>query len=83
METRKGRCQQSYGLPSPTLGFSHALKNSPPDCFSPRLRRGRAFESHYPQVAMKKEALQKECFFFHGVDNGIRTHDLQSHNLTR
>ena len=22
-------------------------------------------------------------FFFYGVDNGIRTHDLQSHNLTR
>ena len=21
--------------------------------------------------------------FFYGVDNGIRTHDLQSHNLTR
>ena len=22
------------------------------------------------------------CLFFHGVDNGTRTHDLQSHNLT-
>ena len=35
------------------------------------------------RISLKKEALQKECFFFHGVDNGIRTHDLQSHNLTR
>ena len=30
-----------------TGGLSHALKNMPPACFSPRLRRGRAFESRY------------------------------------
>ena len=62
----KERCQQSYGLPSSLLGFSHALKNSPPDCFLPRLHRGRAFESHYRHVARKKEALRMECFFFLG-----------------
>ena len=30
---RKGRCQQSYGLPSPTLGFSHGLKTVPRTVF--------------------------------------------------
>ena len=41
-------CQHPCRLPPQMLGFSHGLKNSPPDCFLPRLRRGRPFESHYP-----------------------------------
>ena len=44
--------QQSYGLPSVANGLSHALTNSPSDCLSPRLRRGRAFKSvHLPEQA--------------------------------
>ena len=44
---KNDQCQQSSGLPPLIVGFSHALKNSPPDCFLPRLRRCRPFESHY------------------------------------
>ena len=31
----------------------------------------------------KRKDTPKGVFSFSGVDNGIRTHDLQSHNLTR
>ena len=31
----------------------------------------------------KNTDTQKGIGIFYGVDNGIRTHDLQSHNLTR
>ena len=31
----------------------------------------------------KKQGYRMVPLFFYGVDNGIRTHDLQSHNLTR
>ena len=55
-------------------------KKQSPDCFLPRLRRGRAFESHYPP---HKKYPRRKPRDFYGVDNGIRTHDLQSHNLTR
>ena len=34
-----------YGMRLGFEGLSPALKNMPPACFSPRLRRGRAFES--------------------------------------
>ena len=30
------------------MGVSHGLKNMPPACFSPPLRGGRPFDSHYP-----------------------------------
>ena len=39
-----------YGMHLETEGLSHGLKNSPPDCFSPRLRRGRAFESRFRSI---------------------------------
>ena len=41
-------------------GLSHALKNMPPACFSPRLCRGRAFKSRDP---IRKSALQMQCAF--------------------
>ena len=62
-------CQQSCGLPSDFRGLSHGLKNMPPACFSPRLRRGRPFEPHIH--SQKKEALLMECFFFLGIDMGL------------
>ena len=36
-----------------------------------------------PISTQKKRDTQKGVSSFSGVDNGIRTHDLQSHNLTR
>ena len=47
--------------------------------FYPRLRRGRPFESHIHSI---KNTRGKASGIFYGVDNGTRTHDLQSHNLT-
>ena len=41
----------------------------------------RPFESHI--YLTKNTDTQKGIGIFYGVDNGIRTHDLQSHNLTR
>ena len=46
----------------------------------PLLRDGPGFSSPYPQ--MKKKPVHKHWFLFHGVDEGTRTLDLQSHNLT-
>ena len=37
-----------YGMHLENEGFSHGLKNSPPDCFSTWLCRGRPFESTLP-----------------------------------
>ena len=55
MNNKWAAAKQSYRLLPAAHGLSHALKNSPPDCFSPRLRRGRAFKSvHLPEKA--------ECF---------------------
>ena len=34
--TKPDSVSQSYGLRSEIRGISHGLKNSPPDCFSPR-----------------------------------------------
>ena len=34
-------------------------------------------------IIHKKNPIRKDGVSFYGVDNGIRTHDLQSHNLTR
>ena len=48
-------------------------KNMPPACFFNGLSN--------PIIPIKKDTLLG--VFFYGVDNGIRTHDLQSHNLTR
>ena len=45
----------------------------PPACFLNGLSN--------PIIAIKKDT--HKGVFFYGVDNGIRTHDLQSHNLTR
>ena len=38
---------------------------------------------HGTDIIEKKKHSEWSASFFHGVDNGIRTHDLQSHNLTR
>ena len=50
------------------------MSNSPLDCCIS------VFESHH-QIKIKDTRLG--ILYFYGVDNGIRTHDLQSHNLTR
>ena len=39
------------------------------------------FESHYPPDSIKNGHPFRVSIFY-GVDNGTRTHDLQSHNLT-
>ena len=42
-------------------------------------------EKHRPVIALvadEKKRTAPESGSFHGVDNGTRTHDLQSHNLT-
>ena len=36
-----------------------------------------------PLSVHKKNPIRLDGGSFYGVDNGIRTHDLQSHNLTR
>ncbi len=53
-------------------GLSHALKNSPPDCFVPSLRSGRAFESHLSRKT-KKNTTRKGGVLF-GARDGTRTH---------
>ena len=50
-----------FGKRLKSEGLSHALQNSPPDCFVPSLRSGRPFES-YPSI--KKEAARKGSLFF-------------------
>ena len=62
-----------YRMRPETKGLSHGLKNSPPDCFSPRLRRGRPFESH---PAYKKNRYPGWDNGFSGTPEGTRTPDL-------
>ena len=49
-------------------------KNMPPACFLHGLSN---------PIIHKNNRHPKGTGCFYGVDNGIRTHDLQSHNLTR
>ena len=56
--------------------------------FSPRLKsvhRTVAIDLSNPVILpiYKKNLIRKDEVSFYGVDNGIRTHDRQSHNLTR
>ena len=62
-----------YRMRPEIKGLSHGLKNSPPDCFSPRLRRGRPFESH---PAYKKNRYPGWDNGFSGTPEGTRTPDL-------
>ena len=62
-----------YRMRPEIKGLSHGLKNSPPDCFSPRLRRGRPFESH---PAYKKNRHPGWDNGFSGTPEGTRTPDL-------
>ena len=47
-EKRRQKTKAGVGMHLENEGLSHGLKNSPLDCFSPRLRRGRPFESYLP-----------------------------------
>ena len=60
-----------YRMRPEIKGLSHGLKNSPPDCFSPRLRRGRPFESH---PAYKKNRYPGWDNGFSGTPEGTRLH---------
>ena len=55
-------------------------KKCPPDTFCTSLRTGAGLSN--PIIA-EKRSTPNGVLLFSGVDNGIRTHDLQSHNLTR
>ena len=56
-------------------GFSPGMFFTPPAVGS---------ASSNPIITQKKKKRHpKDVSSFSGVDNGIRTHDLQSHNLTR
>ena len=63
-----------------TRGILPRAKKYPPDTFYPPY--GRAALSN-PIIAINKKDTLLGVLFIYGVDNGIRTHDLQSHNLTR
>ena len=75
----KGQRHRFYEPQSLTFGFSPGLKKCPLDTFLPRFARP---PSSNPMIH-KKQGYRMVPLFFYGVDNGIRTHDLQSHNLTR
>ena len=75
----KGPCQQPSGPPPWTFGFSHGLKTVHRTVFAFASLRP-AFRIPYP---FHKKYRGISLGIFYGVDNGIRTHDLQSHNLTR
>ena len=62
-----------YRMRPKIKGLSHGLKNSPPDCFSPRLRRGRPFES---RPTYKKNRHPEWDNGFSGTLEGTRTPDL-------
>ena len=71
-------CQHPSGMPSKAQGFSHGLKTVHRTVFAPASPRAGLSN---PIIPIKKDT--HSGVFFYGVDNGIRTHDLQSHNLTR
>ena len=66
-----------YGMHLETEGLSHGLKNSPLDCFSPRLRRGRPFES-CPTYQKMRIPLWVSAFF--GTPEGTRTPNPRNRN---
>ena len=68
-----------YRLRLEIMGLSPELKKCPPDTFLPALRAGRSLRVPFHPI---KTAPSKGWCCFYGVDNGTRTHDLQSHNLT-
>ena len=60
-------------------GFSHDLRNSPPDCFLPSLRSGRSFESRH-----NKNSGDHICGLRNfGRSVGIRTRGLLDPNQAR
>ena len=68
------------GLRSATNGLSHGLSKCPPDtCLHQCAHWCRPFESLYHPPHEKRQT--RRSVFFHGVDDGTRTHGLQSHNL--
>ena len=73
-------CPHPQGVRSETIGFSHDLRNSPPDCFLPSLRSGRSFESQYPN---KKSGTRRCGFQIFGRSIGIRTRGLLDPNQAR
>ena len=66
-------CQHPCGVQSKAQGFSHGLKTCHWHVFLTAFRIPLSHKENPPQSGG----------FLYGVDNGIRTHDLQSHNLTR
>ena len=74
MESRQHPLRDAVGFP----GILPRAKKVSTGHFFASHRSAALFESHLPH---KKE--HPLGVLFYGVDNGIRTHDLQSHNLTR
>ena len=68
-----------YGPQSAFHGFSHGLKTCHWHVFTPA-NAGAGLSNPCP---FHKKYRGRSLGIFYGVDNGIRTHDLQSHNLTR
>ena len=64
------------------MGFSHALRNSPPDCSLPSLCSGRAFESRHSFEIEKADTVLRRYRLF-GRSDGIRTHGLLVPNQAR
>ena len=60
-------------------GFSHDLRNSPPDCFSPSLRSGRSFESRHEEKSGDRRCGHR----IFGRSVGIRTRGLLDPNQAR
>ena len=75
------------------LGFEPSKRNSPVDCCWPGRAPATPYDSFQRKesvpnpiihpITVKHHLCSNNVFFVSGVDNGIRTHDLQSHNLTR
>ena len=63
-------------------GLSPELKKCPLDTFLPALRGGPLSSSPIIHLIPQKISTPDGVLIFYGVDNGTRTHDLQSHNLT-
>ena len=61
---------EAYGLPSDGHGLSHGLKNMPPACFLPLLRKGRPFKSHH-RPKYKKKGYLLVSFLFMGWVMGL------------
>ncbi len=76
------RCQHPSGVPSAIKGtlLTKAFAFAGTPSWSTGMFSFSAFR--VPLSTPEKKRNPYGCLFFSGVDNGTRTHDLQSHNLT-